>query len=136
MTTPIASLITALLITLGFPIPNAGSAEQLPAPTPIVQITPEIAQAMVKAAAQELDWTGKQWECLDTLIHNESRWNYEADNKHSSAYGLFQVLKTPHGTPIEIQIERGFRYINSRYGSPCQALAFWNRADRRGTPWY
>lgn len=133
--TPLASLITALLITLGFPIPTAQPVAEV-TPPPVVEITPEIAQAMVKAQAYDRGWDGKEWVCLDQLIHNESRWNYEADNPHSSAYGLFQILKTPEGLALEEQIYRGFTYISTRYGTPCQALAFWIKQDRRGAPWY
>lgn len=135
MITPIASLITALLITLGFPIPT-GSAEAQPANPPIIKITPEFAQAMVKGEAYERGWDGEEWTCLYTLIDFESRWNHEADNKHSSAYGLFQILKTPEDLALEEQIYRGFAYISTRYGSPCKALGFWYKQDRRGAPWY
>lgn len=130
---PLATLITALLITLGL-APAADSPAK--AQTPAIEITPEVAQAIVKAESYDRGWDGKEWTCLDTLIHNESRWNYEADNPHSSAFGLFQILKTPEDTSLEEQIYRGFTYISTRYGSPCQALAFWNKMDRRGTPWY
>ncbi|CAB4218626.1 hypothetical protein UFOVP1608_41 [uncultured Caudovirales phage] len=99
-------------------------------------VTTQTVRDFVQAEALERGWSGKEWKCLDDLIDNESRWNFEADNPHSSAFGLFQILKTPEDTPIEVQVARGFRYIDARYGSPCKAWNFWTRADLRGSPWY
>jgi len=54
-----------------------------------------------------------------------------ADNPKSSAYGLFQMLKTPIGLPVSEQTERGLRYIENRYDTPCEALRHHNRRN-----WY
>jgi len=54
-----------------------------------------------------------------------------ADNPKSSAYGLFQMLKTPIGLPVSEQTERGLRYIEHRYDTPCEALRHHNRRN-----WY
>lgn len=132
---PLISLISALLITLGFPISNTA---QPPAadPTPAIEWNEDSLKWLVKTEAEEVGWTGQEWSCLKTLIHYESRWNHEADNPNSSAYGLFQILKTPENLTPEDQTDRGIRYIQSRYDTPCKALAFWKEMDRRGTPWY
>ena len=68
-----------------------------------------------------------EWNALLTLWTRESRWDYTADNKHSSAYGIPQMLNMPEDTPMVEQINRGLRYIAHRYGSPSEALAFHNR---------
>ena len=72
------------------------------------------------------------WACIDRLTYRESRWNPFADNPHSSAQGLFQLLRMPADTPIAEQYARFRRYLDRRYeGSPCRAL---DHSDRRG--WY
>ena len=68
-----------------------------------------------------------EWNALLTLWTRESRWDHTADNKHSSAYGIPQMLNMPEDTPMVEQINRGLRYIAHRYGSPSEALAFHNR---------
>jgi len=69
--------------------------------------------------------------CIDELINRESRWDNTANNPTSSAYGLFQMLKTPIGLPLEMQTERGIRYIKYRYDTPCKALQHHNKKN-----WY
>ena len=78
------------------------------------------------------DYGPAGWACLDRLTYRESRWELDAKNPHSSARGLFQMLRMPAGlTPLE-QYERVRRYLDRRYnGSPCDAL---ESSLRRG--WY
>lgn len=76
-------------------------------------------------------WCGKQYACLVTLWNNESGWRTHAHNP-SGAHGIPQALpgskmgkgwqNNPH-----VQIRWGLKYIKSRYGTPCNALGFWNR---------
>ena len=65
----------------------------------------------------------RQYLCLEQLWHLESKWNYRADNKRSSAYGIPQLLKLKTNDPYK-QIDAGLKYIAHRYGTPCKALAF------------
>ena len=65
----------------------------------------------------------KQYLCLEQLWHLESKWNYRADNKRSSAYGIPQLLKLKTNDPYK-QIDAGLIYISKRYSNPCKALAF------------
>ena len=65
----------------------------------------------------------KQYLCLEQLWHLESKWNYRADNKRSSAYGIPQLLKLKTNDPYK-QIDAGLIYIAKRYGTPCKALAY------------
>ena len=65
----------------------------------------------------------KQYLCLEQLWYLESKWNYRADNKRSSAYGIPQLLKLKTKDPY-MQIDAGLIYIAKRYGTPCKALAF------------
>lgn len=71
----------------------------------------------------KMDYSFKEFYCLDELLHKESRWNYKAKNTKSSAFGLFQMLNNKEKDPIK-QIDKGLRYIEHRYsGSACKALA-------------
>lgn len=69
----------------------------------------------------------KEWKALFTLWNRESRWDYTADNPHSSAFGIPQMLNMSADTPMIRQIELGLKYIDHRYGTPTEALAFHNR---------
>jgi membrane-bound lytic murein transglycosylase MltF len=71
----------------------------------------------------KMDYNFEQFYCLDEIVWKESRWNPKAKNPKSSAYGLFQILKSKEKDPIK-QIDNGLKYINARYnGCACTALA-------------
>lgn len=88
--------------------------------------TPEPRGTVAAFAALE-GWHGEQLACLNEIVRLESRWNPKAKNPHSSAYGLFQVLKTPKGTPLVTQVAKGVAYIKHRYKTPCRALVYHSR---------
>ena len=69
----------------------------------------------------------REWQALVKLWGKESAWNYRAKNPHSSAYGIAQVLGTPHGSTIEYQVNMGLKYIVHRYDTPTKAWSFWQR---------
>ena len=69
----------------------------------------------------------QEWKALFALWDKESRWDYTADNPHSTAYGIPQLLNMDEKTPMARQIDLGLRYIQIRYGTPTRALAFHNR---------
>ncbi|UUU24679.1 lytic transglycosylase domain-containing protein [Streptomyces sp. DSM 40750] len=91
-------------------------------------------QAMAKAVV-----ASDQWTCFSNIVNHESTWNYQAVNPSSGAYGLFQAL--PAGkyasagadwrTNPATQIKWGLNYMDQRYGSPCEAWAFW-----QANQWY
>ena len=71
----------------------------------------------------KMNYNFEQFYCLDEIIYKESRWNYKAKNPKSSAFGLFQILKSKDKDPIT-QIDKGLIYLNHRYeGNACKALA-------------
>ena len=72
-------------------------------------------------------WGRAEERALIKLWAKESNWNHEADNPHSTAYGIAQVLKTPKNTPAPLQIERGLEYIVHRYDKPSVAWAHWRK---------
>lgn len=61
---------------------------------------------------------------LAFIISHESGFNPRADNPTSTAYGLFQMLTERSSDPYT-QTLNGVRYIQGRYGSPANAVAFW-----------
>lgn len=77
---------------------------------------------------------GRQYRCLVRLWQRESRWNPDAYNRHTGAYGIPQRLRgksDPVMDDYRGQIVWGVGYIKSRYGTPCSAL---RHQLRRG--WY
>lgn len=90
-----------------------------------------------KAYARDvmLAWADNQYVCLDKLWTKESNWRPNAYNKQKvmgkHAGGIPQLLGMSTQTPAPRQIDRGFAYILSRYGSPCKA---WKFHQRKG--WY
>jgi len=72
-------------------------------------------------------WSGKQMTCLSRLWGKESAWNPKAKNKHSSAFGIPQILKLEHSLSPAQQIDRGLSYIYYRYDTPCNAWKHWQR---------
>ena len=65
----------------------------------------------------------RQYLCLEQLWYLESKWNYRANNKSSTAYGIPQLLKLKTNDPYK-QIDAGLQYIAHRYGTPCKALTY------------
>lgn len=88
--------------------------------------TPAESRTYVALRASRDGWQGRQWKCLDILVRNESGWRANAQSPTSSASGLFQLLKLPHGLTVAQQYERGRRYIRTRYRTPCRALEHWH----------
>ena len=89
-------------------------------------------------ALQKLGGDQSQFSCLQNLWGKESKWNPNAQNPSSTAYGIPQFLdSTWAGTGIAKtsdgyrQIDAGLIYIDSRYGSPCGA---WSHSQSTG--WY
>lgn len=82
-----------------------------------------------------------QWGCLERLWTGESDWRWWAENPSSGAYGIPQSLPATkmaemgedwQTNPVT-QIRWGLNYINLSYGTPCNALEFWNAQNPH---WY
>ncbi|MEU1162979.1 transglycosylase SLT domain-containing protein [Streptomyces sp. NPDC005921] len=88
--------------------------------------------AQIQAMAQQMVASG-QFQCFSNIVDHESSWNYRAVNASSGAYGLFQALPGSKMSSVgsdwqtnpATQIKWGLNYMNSRYGSPCEAWTFW-----------
>lgn len=68
----------------------------------------------------------QQFICYDNIIMAESRYNLEADNKHSTAWGIGQILNSQDnvGTDPYQQIITALNYMIHKYHTPCQAWTF------------
>ncbi|WP_329587226.1 lytic transglycosylase domain-containing protein [Kitasatospora sp. NBC_01250] len=95
------------------------------APTAASAATPQqIAASIVPA---------DQLASFDQIVSHESGWNITATNPSSGAYGLGQALPgnkmasagADWQTNASTQIKWTYDYMNSRYGSPNQAWAYW-----------
>jgi hypothetical protein len=81
--------------------------------------------------ADEYSWGDDQYSCLNRLWTRESHWNYQAHNYRSGAHGIAQalpaskmeVISSDWRTNPVTQIRWGLRYIETRYSTPCKALA-------------
>jgi hypothetical protein len=103
-----------------FPVQSSYSVSQIQA----------IARQMVPSA---------QFQCFSNIVDHESGWRMNAVNASSGAYGLFQALPASKyssagsdwQTNPATQIKWGLNYMDSRYGSPCEAWSFW-----QANSWY
>lgn len=94
-------------------------------------------KSIARGQLDKFGWDESEWDALEKLVNAESRWNPKAQNKTSSAYGLFQFLNKTWDSygfektddPIG-QIEAGLTYIKKRYGSPSAAWKFWNEKHK------
>ncbi|WP_329138357.1 hypothetical protein OG552_30470 [Streptomyces sp. NBC_01476] len=74
-----------------------------------------------------------QFGCFSEIISHESGWNVHAVNPQSGAYGLAQALPgkkmasagSAWRDSATIQVRWALRYMDQRYGSPCDAWSFW-----------
>jgi hypothetical protein len=101
-----------------------------PTPKPKPARTPDTLYMAKRYAKAVLGPT--QYACIDAIFTRESNWNYRARNPKSGAYGIPQALPGSkmaafgsnwRYSPM-IQTKWGIWYVNTRYGSACQAYAF------------
>jgi len=104
--------------------------------------TPAYAKWYAKShIAAKYHWRTQQFGCLVSLWNRESHWGFHSTNSGGGTYGIPQTNKrtiVAFGTTFakymqtpELQVQVGSKYINYRYGSPCEAL---KHARRVG--WY
>ncbi|MGW1667295.1 aggregation-promoting factor C-terminal-like domain-containing protein [Streptomyces sp. NPDC002324] len=103
---------------------SAGSSDVAPQSSYTVAQVQAIARQMVP---------GDQFQCFSNIVDHESGWNHKAVNPSSGAYGLVQAYPgskmssagADWRTNPATQIKWGLNYMDDRYGSPCEAWAFW-----------
>jgi peptidoglycan hydrolase-like protein with peptidoglycan-binding domain len=86
-------------------------------------------------------WGSGQMSCLSVMWGRESGWRYWASNPNGRYHGIPQTSSavwsragystSQYMNSPAVQIKVGAKYIKSRYGSPCNAWAFW-----RSHHWY
>ncbi|MCD9872689.1 transglycosylase SLT domain-containing protein [Streptomyces guryensis] len=89
--------------------------------------------ASAQAIAHKMIPSAAQYNAFSKIVERESGWNITATNSSSGAYGLVQALPgskmasagSDWKTNPRTQIKWGLDYMNSRYGSPTGAWAFW-----------
>ncbi|MFI7399632.1 transglycosylase SLT domain-containing protein [Streptomyces sp. NPDC049541] len=89
--------------------------------------------ASAQAIAHKMIPNAAQYNAFSKIVERESGWNVTATNSSSGAYGLVQALPgskmasagSDWKTNPRTQIKWGLDYMNSRYGSPTAAWAFW-----------
>jgi Transglycosylase SLT domain len=89
----------------------------------------EIARQILK---NKFGYGSSQFDCFDNIIMRESKWDVNATNPSSGAYGIPQALPgskmASEGgdwrTSPATQIIWGIKYMKDRYGSPCSAWSF------------
>jgi hypothetical protein len=104
---------------------SGGTAVAAPPPA-----DPTTAQLDAKNMLASYGWDNTtQWTCLYNLWERESTWDVYADNLSSGAYGIPQSLPgnkmamfgSDWQTNPVTQIKWGLYYINTTYGTPCNA---------------
>ncbi|MFC8345023.1 transglycosylase SLT domain-containing protein [Streptomyces sp. NPDC057280] len=86
-----------------------------------------------KSIAHKMIPNAAQYNAFSHIVEHESGWDVNATNASSGAYGLVQALPgskmasagSDWKTSAKTQIKWGLDYMNSRYGSPSGAWAFW-----------
>lgn len=108
-------------------------------PPAVSPVEPGTARAIGLEMVLARGWDETQFACLDALWTRESNWRVNAENKKSGAYGIPQALPGSKMASVgddwrtnpATQIAWGLGYISNRYGTPCDAWAFF---QARG--WY
>jgi Transglycosylase SLT domain len=98
------------------------------------ELTPVQARKLAASKLDDYGWTKSQFTCLNEMWNKESHWNYKAVSK-THDHGIPQrnmpdaSKKAIHAfqTDPEAQINWGLGYIKSRYKTPCNAWAFWQK---------
>ena len=89
----------------------------------------EIARQILK---NKYSYASGQFDCFNNIIMRESKWDVNATNPSSGAYGIPQALPGSKMATIAsdwrtnpaTQIIWGIEYMKDRYGSPCSAWGF------------
>lgn len=89
----------------------------------------EIARQILK---NKFGYSSSQFDCFNNIIMRESKWDINATNPSSGAYGIPQALPgskmasegSDWRTNPATQIIWGIKYMKGRYGSPCSAWSF------------
>jgi hypothetical protein len=132
---PTDSPSEVLRLNIRYPAPASAAPSPTAAPSFVDVPLPSVTLPTVEdARAYALAIVGtKQFVCLDKLWYRESRWRWWAKNRTSGAYGIPQAYPAAKmasagedwlTNPVT-QVKWGLGYISGRYGTACDAWAFW-----------
>jgi hypothetical protein len=115
------------------------SVAKVAAPKPAAAAITGTPLQIAHTIATQAGLNQQQWVCLDSLWYQESKFQTNARNHRSGAFGIPQALPASRmasagadwRTNPATQIKWGLSYIKVRYGTACNAWAHWKR-DR----WY
>lgn len=86
----------------------------------------------MQQAANEYGWTDQEWTCLDNLWSQQSAWDHNMLNPETGARGIVGFTPSLHGDmpagfeeSAATQISWGLSYIDTTYGTPCEAWSYW-----------
>jgi len=157
-------MIVSAPVTQSWPLIENG--EKVPAPVTTKVSTPKVQNLSDKPLSTntepilikntvhnawlsgEFKWSSKsEWACFDQIIEHESSWNPNADNGMGweETGGIPQAHPSnkmaeagkDYRTNVWTQVKWGLNYINSTYGTPCNAWDAWqNRAVNDKYGWY
>lgn len=133
--TLLAFLILLLLLSLFI------SKAEAEAPKPLIVIPVVIQQDDVKSYAYTQIVTkfgADNWESFKSIIEKESKWKCNAQNPHSTAYGLGQLLNSTwkltsykKSDDCYVQLDATIEYVQKVYKTPNNAWKFW-----KANSWY
>jgi len=135
----LAKCLSVAALAVGILLAAPADAQSPKMPQKVDIRTAQAAQISAQKQLNVFGWGQNQWGCLKELWTNESNWRPDAKNKTAvtvvkngkkvqvHAGGIPQILGLDPKTPVHKQVRLGLTYIDSRYGSPCQALQFWDR---------
>jgi hypothetical protein len=134
---PAAAMLSASAKILAAPVSLATKA--VAAPKPAAAAITGTPTQIAHTIATQAGLNQQQWVCLDSLWQQESKFQTNARNRRSGAFGIPQALPASRmasagadwRTNPATQIKWGLSYIKVRYGTACNAWAHWKR-DR----WY
>jgi hypothetical protein len=119
-------MATALLLPLSTPAEAEAPHKPVEKVVTVEEMALENPKKYAKDQFAKYNWSDDQFACLSKLWGKESAWNHLADNPHSTAFGIAQMLGED-SLLVSVQIDRGLRYLEHRYGSPCLGWEFWQR---------
>jgi hypothetical protein len=117
---------------------SGGGGSSGSAGPPVAPPDPGTAQSIAYNMLSSFGWNPQTYfSCLNNIWTRESGWVYTATNPISGAYGIPQALPGDKmasagpnwQTDPTTQIKWGLGYIQSTYGDPCSAWAFWQAHD-------
>lgn len=106
------------------------------APKPVAAAITGTPVQIAHTIATQQGLNQQQWVCLDQLWQQESKFQTNARNPRSGAFGVPQALPASRmasagadwRTDPATQVKWGLSYIRVRYGTACNAWAHWQRA--------